>query len=151
MRGVTFQKEPFANLIEELPELWRRHWDEVALDKEAVPLAPAWGEYMELARLGMLHIMTARANGKLIGYYFALVRPHLHYRHTLHGWSDIFIILPEYRKGLTGYKLFRETEKMLRELGVQKNYVMTKVHFPLKLLMRRLGYRFIERTYSKLL
>jgi hypothetical protein len=148
---VTFQEEAFSSLISELPELWNRHWDEVALDKEAVPLAPDWMGYKELERLGMLHIMTARADGKLIGYYFAFVRPHLHYRHTQHAWSDIFIILPEYRKGLTGYRLFVETEKMLKSLGVRKSYVVTKVHIPLKMLMKRLGYRFIERVYSKLL
>lgn len=148
---ITFQKEPFTGLIPELPELWGRHWDEVALDKEAVPLAPDWAGYTELERVGMLHIMTARADGKLIGYYFAIVRPHLHYRHTLHAFSDIFIILPEYRRGLAGYQLFRETEKMLKALGVRKTYVVTKVHIPLKMLMKRLGYRFIERVYSKLL
>lgn len=135
----------------ELPTLFTEHWKEVALDKDIIELDPDWQGYVLLEVRGILHIITARANGKLIGYYFALVMPNLHYKAVKMSWSDIFFILPEYRRGLTGLKLFTETEKMLKSLGVRKSYVMTKVHLPITIIMKRMAYRFIERIYAKIL
>lgn len=148
---ITFQKELFGKIMPELPELFYRHWEEVALDKEAIKLKPDWPTYLQMELLNILHMMTVRAEGKLVGYYIALVRPHLHYAESLTAWSDIFYLLPEYRRGLTGYQLFAETEDMLKKLGVQKSYVMTKAHLPITIIMKRRGYRFIERIYTKLL
>lgn len=148
---ITFQRESFLTIKHELPELFQRHWEEVALDHMEVPLDPDWRCYSEMATMGILHVVTARDNGRLIGYYFAIVRPHLHYKSTLTAFSDIFIIMPEYRKGWTGYRLLKEAEKMLKDIGVRKSYLMTKVHIPLILLVKRLKYRFVERVYTKLL
>ncbi len=154
--GLTFQKESFTAIMPELPEIFCRHWEEIALDKTAIKLDPDWERYMAFDASGVLHMLTVREDKKLVGYYLALVMPHLHYKSSLTAFSDIFYILPEHRRsgrGLknAGYKMFEEVEKMLREAGVQKSYVMTKVHLPITMLMKRLKYRFIERTYTKLL
>ena len=37
------------------------------------------------------------------------------------------------------------------EVGVQKHYVMTKVHKDANILMKRLGYKFIEKIFTRLL
>ncbi len=148
---IAYQKETWAKLLPELPALFVMHWQEVGLDREKIPLDPDWERYALLEAQGILHMVTARDDGILIGYYVALVLPHLHYKSSRTAFSDIFFIHPEYRRGLTGYKLFLETEKMLKKLGVQKSYVMTKQHLPLNILMKRLKYRFIEKIYTKLL
>lgn len=131
--------------------MFLQHWKEIALDQSVIKLDPDWQRYCLMEVQNQLHIMTVREGTKLIGYYFAIVLPHLHYKSSYTAYSDIFYILPEYRRGLAGYKLFRETEKMLKDLGVQKSYVMTKTHLPITMLMKRLKYRFIERIYTKLL
>ena len=148
---LSFQKERFSDILEELPEIFYRHWEEVALDRTVITLDPDWERYAQLDKMNQLHMMTVRDDGVLIGYFLAFVWPHIHYKSSMTAWSDIFYLMPEYRFGWTGYKLFKHAEKMLKVLGVQKSYVMTKRHIPLNMLMKRLGYRLIEKVYTRLL
>ena len=137
--------------MHELPVIFYEHWKEIALDKKVIPLDPDWNRYATMDSQGYLHMMTVRDDGILIGYYLAIVMSHLHYKSSMTAWSDIFYLHPDYRFGWTGYKLFVHTESMLKKLGVQKSYVMTKAHLPINMLMKRLKYRLIERTFTKLL
>lgn len=126
------------------------------MDQAAIPLDPAWHWYVDMELSGCYHMMTVRDEGILVGYYGAIVKPHLHYKTSLTAWSDILYILPEYRKtgwGLagTGYRLICEAEKMLKDLGVQKSYLMTKAYLPIKIIVKRLKYRLTEIIYTKLL
>lgn len=153
---ITYQKEWFGKIMPELPDIFYAHWQEIALEKKAIKLAPDWNRYIALEAAKMLHIMTVRDNGILIGYYFGLVSSHLHYKASLTAWSDLFFVLPEYRTagfGLIGIgqRLLREAEKMLKDLGVQRHYMMTKQHLPLNMLMKRLRYKLVEKVYTRLL
>lgn len=148
---ITYQKEWFSKIMPELPEIFLEHWKEVGLDRDKVPLDPDWNRYVFMEAQGFLHVTTARDDGRLIGYYVAIIMPHLHYKTSLTAFSDIFYLRPEYRFGLTGYRLFTETEKYLKLLHVQKSYVMTKAHLPINIIMKRLKYKLIERIFTKLL
>ncbi len=153
---ITFQKESFIQCMAELPEIFHAHWREVAIDHNAVPLDPDWEQYTILELQGVLHMMTVRDNGVLIGYYLAFVKTHLHYKSTLHSWSDLLFLTKRYRNsgmGLasTGFRLIRETERMLKAMGVKKTYLMTKEYIPLNILTKRLAYRLTEMVYTKLL
>lgn len=148
---ITFKKESFTQLMEELPPLFHEHWLEVARDKKAIPLDMDWKRYIEMDAMGQLHTMTVREDGILVGYFVAIVWTHLHYKTSLTAWSDIFYLHPAYRSGWTGYKLFVHVEAMLKTLGVQKSYVMTKAHLPINIIMKRLKYRLVERVFTKLL
>ncbi len=135
----------------ELPELFLAHYEEIALDKDVIKLDPDWNKYLQLELMGILHIMSVRDAARLIGYHISVVSPHLHYKSTITALSDIFYLLPEYRQGWTGYKLFEETEKMLKALGVVRFYNVTKVHLPINIIMKRRGYRLVDKVYTKLL
>lgn len=157
---ITFQKEPFSALFDELSDVIYPHWEEVALDKEVIPLNPDWEKYFRLEREGALHVLTVRDDGKLVGYYYGLIAGHLHYAQSLTAHTDIFYLAPEYRLGYTAVRLFSEAEKMLRRLGVQKWYIGHKVHstvhgrkktLDMEPLFTRLGFKFIEKHYAKLL
>lgn len=153
---ITFQKESFIKLMPELPAIFYAHWKEVALDQDIIPLDPDWDQYAFLEMNKMLHTMTVRDDGILIGYYNVIVRNHLHYKTTLHAWSDLVYLLPEYRNsgaGLlsTGYKLIRRTNTMLKKLGVKKSYLMTKSYIPLNMLTEFMNYRDTERIYTLIL
>ena len=151
---LSYQKERFVDIITELPEIFYKHWDEIALDKDTIPLNPAWDEYTRLEAIGVLHVTTARDEGRLAGYIFSLVHPHLHYKQSLTAYTDLMYLRREYTRGFGVFRyasLIRHSEKMLRDLGVQKRYLMTKVYHDLTPLFARLGYRFIEKISAKLL
>ena len=145
---ITYQKEFFYYIMPELPALFMAHYDEVALDKEHMALSPAWKQYINLETAGVLHILTVRAGGELVGYFFNLVYPHLHYSDVLCSFSDMFFMRPQYRKGWRGVKLFIENEKMLKALGVKKLFIMTKIHIDVIKIIERLRYKTIEYVHS---
>lgn len=151
---LQYQQERFVDLMPELPEIFYKHWNDIALDKDVIRLDPAWDEYMRLEALGILKITTARHDGRLVGYVFSLVHPHLHYKKSLTAYTDLMYLRREYTKGFGVFRyagLILHSEKILRDLGVQKRYLMTKVYHDMTPLFARLGYRFIEKISAKLL
>lgn len=151
---TTFQEETFAQVQGEIRGLLKEHWEEVALDKESIPLDPDWDQYRAIDGLGMLSILTARdSDGLLVGYYVAFIRKHLHYANSLTAFSDLYFLKPQYRNGRTGLRLFQAHEKAMKARGVQKIYTMHKlhVHSTMGRLLKFLGYRHIENIHSKVL
>lgn len=152
---LAYKKERFVDLLPELPEIFYQHWLAIALNKETIPLSPAWDEYRRLEQAGFLHIMAARDGEKLVGYFFAIVHPHLHYSSVLTANSDMFYIRKEYTRGLAGAvrlrALVRASEKMFNVLGVKKVYIAIKLSKDLSKLFEREGYTIIEFVVHKLL
>lgn len=146
---VTFCVEDWFDCKDEMAALWPDHWKEVALDHEAIPLDPDLALYDHLADGGMLHCMIAREGGKIVGYHLSIVKPHLHYRTSLHAQTDVYYIAPEHRKGMTGVRLFKEVELSLKSRGVKKMITGTKLSLDMSAIFKRLGWRETERTYTK--
>ena len=84
-------------------EMWSLHWQEIALDKDTILLEPDVDSFIEMEQRGALQIVTARDDGRLIGYHVTIVRNHLHYKSSLSGYVDMYFIHPDYRKGRTGF------------------------------------------------
>lgn len=152
---VAYQQEPWATYVVDAPPLWRLHYAEVALDQDVIPLDMDVERYAALDATGQLHLVTARAGPEahLVGYYTALVGPHLHYKRTLCAAVDLYFVLPAYRQGWTGIRLFQEAERTLKARGVVKVATGTKLHAGLErtTLFMRLGYRPTEQLLTKLL
>jgi hypothetical protein len=148
----SFRWERFAFVAHETPPLFEQHWREVALNKDAIRLDPDWDRYFQLDAAGVLQILTVRVEGKLVGYHFVFIYPHLHYFSTSSAETDMFYLTPEYRQGLTGYNLLRFVRDGLKQHGVKQHSIRTKLHIQsFEPLLRRLGYRPIETVYCKLL
>lgn len=148
---LTYQVEPFDIAWPEMCKLFEGHYDEIALDKERIKLSPSHDRYKAMADLGMFHILTARSDGLLIGYWATFVYPHFHYDHDLMGFCDIYYLKPEFRKGRNGINLFKEAEKALKKRGCVKIFSATKLHGDLdnSKLFEWLGWKWVEKVYSK--
>lgn len=149
--GTVYQVERWRDIKGEMLPLLKRHWREVALNHEAVPLDIDHEQYDALDESGALHILTVRRSGLLIGYHVAIVTPHLHYKSTLHGITDVYWIAPECRHGVTAMRMFQAVERELGKLGVRKLFTATKLHMDQGPLFERLGYKPVERLYAKLI
>lgn len=145
--------ERFGLIARELAPLFKRHWREIALNQDKVPLDPDWDRYLNYDLAGFLHCLTARRDGALAGYIFFFVHPHIHYASTPWAQTDIFWIAPEYRGGMTFIRMLNESEAYLKRLGAKVVYLNRKLHFDERLgnLFERKGYRPIELVYSKYL
>ncbi|MHB8815838.1 MAG: GNAT family protein [Steroidobacteraceae bacterium] len=146
---VAFAVETYRQAQPGIADLLPAHWEEIALDKDAIKLDVDWANYAWLAEQGMLHIVTARDGNVLVGYHISIIRPHAHYKGSLTCFSDIMYLKPEYRAGMTGYKLIRFFRDSVKAKGVQKIYMMTKLTLDLDPILRRLGFKAIERVYTQ--
>lgn len=151
---LTFAWERFGLIVKELPPLFKRHWQEIALNKDKVSLDPHWERYFDYDIADILNVLTVRANGALVGYLFVLVNQHLHYASTLYAQTDIFWLEPAYRQGFVGLRMFREMERHLKSRGVKVIHAVVKLHFEagrgtLGPLFKRLGYGPVETVWSK--
>lgn len=148
---VTYAVEHLRDMQSELETLLPHHWEEIARDKETIKLDPDWPSYHLLERVGQFHAIVCRCEGKMVGYLVSFIRPHLHYRKSLTAITDLYFILPEFRKGRIGIQLFKETEKTWKARGVQKAFIGTKVAKDMGRILKRLGWTHIEDLYAKVL
>ncbi len=148
---LTAAPEPFAPFLEEVKPLLPRHWEELGLNKETVPLSPQYDEYLRRNALGMVFTIALRDNGVLAGYFVGFKAPGLHYSTCLTLHLDIFWLAPEHRGQMGGVKLFKAVEREAKRQGIQRMFVGTKVHADASALFERLGYTFVERVYSVML
>ena len=137
---MEFQVESFDDVKDDIKYLLDLHYNEIALDKEVIPLDPDWDKYRNLYNLGILKIITARDEGKIVGYSIFFVNAHLHYKSSIYANNDLLYLHPEYRKGSLGIKLIKYSEKVLRDLGVTKILWHIKFNKDFRLLLHRLGY-----------
>lgn len=146
---ITFQQEPWSALRYTIWPLWQMHYDEIAEDKERIPLDPDWQKYTRLADLGNLSITTARKDGELVGYVFVFIDTHLHYRTTLVAQFDLYFLLPECRGGRMAFRMFQAVERHLAEAGVVKVFGNTKLAHDHSRLFKAMGWREAERLFVK--
>ena len=146
--------EKFSDISAELPPLFIRHWREVASYQKELPLDPHWERYFECSMLNILHPLTVRSNGVLVGYVFVLVYPHLHHQTALYAAVDGIWLDPAYRAGWTGIKMIQEVEKGMRRLGVKMLRFTSQIKFETERgtfgkVLERLGYAATEVAHDK--
>lgn len=147
---ITFQVEALDDCLPEIMRLLDDHFEEVSTHKDKLGGpnmdVPA---YYAMEANGALHIVTARSEGAVVGYYVAFVHPHLHYAHSLMASVDVYYLKPEFRKGANGVKLFKEAERTLKKRGVQRIFSGTKLNKDMGKLFEFLGWTETERLFVK--
>lgn len=146
---VHFQTEKWRDALPEMEPILVKHWREIALGHDKVPLDIARDRYQHLCDEGLLHVVTARDNDVLVGYHVAIVSGHLHYESTLHAITDVYFIVPKYRLGFTGIRMFRYIEAEMRKRGVKKLITATKLHLNIGKVLSWLGFAPTETVYTK--
>lgn len=146
---LTTQIESFTQLQPQLKDIFPKHWEELALNRDKVPLDPMYEVYFDRDARGEVLLVTLREVGEICGYFIGFINPGLHYRTCLTCIMDIFYVKPEHRNKRGGVKLFKAVETELKRRGVQRIYVGSKDHKPSGRLFEMLGYTQIETYYSK--
>ena len=148
---LEFGWEPIGDVVEEYLPLMKRQAEEVG-EGEIDPNLP-W--FFAQARAGILKIFAARRDGVLVGYIVFLVCPSTWNVKILMGIANMFWLSPAERFGWSGINLFRNAEKALKELGVQRVDFYPKIDlcndkgYTVASLLERLGYRKVEWRMTK--
>jgi GNAT superfamily N-acetyltransferase len=149
---ITINQERYSDVLaREFVPLLNWHWQEIANDKDRIPLDVNFEAYKKLDSEGKIVILTARDDKRLIGYsIFFLVRSP-HYKGTLVGMNDVLYLDPEYRRGSAGSRLIAESERVMREMGVVKITWHVKLVNGLQRILEAKGYKVDEIMMGKVL
>lgn len=149
--AATFQWEPFSAIVREWLPLARKQYEERAYLLDEVPMDVDFDRYFLQALAGILHCMTVRVDGLLVGYAFALIGPHLHHNSTIFSIEDMYWLDPLYREGLTGYKMLKHFDEGLRERDVEVSWISESLlrERTVAPMLERLGYKPIQTIWAK--
>lgn len=111
-------------------------------------LAPDDAQFSWLDSNNMLHLVTVRFNGELVGYHASFIRRHMHHP-VLTAYVDAFYLLPEHRRGMVGVKMFKFAVETLKERGVGLIYSGVRVDKNIGPILKRLGFEHTEDLYRK--
>lgn len=147
---IAYNVEDPATFMGEMRELLPLHYDELCVTKD-FPLLPDYEAYGRLHSSGMLRCITARDGADLVGYAIFIVQPHLHYMTCKTAFEDIYFLRKDHRLGRTGIRLFQFAEEALKNDGVHRIIMHTKVHLDNSRLFEYLGYKHTDKLYTKIL
>lgn len=149
---LSVKCERLADILPELIPIFPGHWQELALNKDQVPLDPQYDVYLEREeRDELLSVIMRDDQGTIAGYFFGFIAPGLHYQTCLTCTMDIFYIRDEYRSGTAAIRLFRFVERELKTRGVDRWFVGSKCHSDLSRMFEALKFDKVEVYYSKYL
>lgn len=149
---ITYQVESFAECIDEIKPLLRRHYREICSHPDILVFNPDYETYEQLGSIDMLRIMTVRDEGYLAGYFITMIMPHLHYSDTIYGLNDILYIDHDYRGSTVGYRLFVNAMNDLKDnCGVTVLCVHMKIKHQFRRLLEKLEFKQTEENWEVIL
>lgn len=154
---LVFAWERFPAIAREIVPLLHRHYRETGSNVAAVPLDLDFAQYMQLDAAGVMHVLTARHGQKLVGYLFSTVGMHLNFVTTKHSTVHMYYLLPDYRKGWNGVRLFRHWIDAAANSGVRVLQIAETLRVRgkhdkrVEVLLRYLGFKPMEQCYTRLL
>lgn len=146
---ITAQVENLTDTLEEMKPLFPAHWEELALNKDRVPLDPQYDIYLIRDARGEVLFVTLRQDGKLMGYFVGFIAPGLHYKTCLTLTMDIFWTCHEIRGGTSALRMFRLVEKEAKRRGVDRIFYGSKLHKDASRLFAAMRMEPVETYYSK--
>jgi GNAT superfamily N-acetyltransferase len=153
MQMLTIRPERIDHqLWGELQPLLRAHWEEIALNKAEIPLAPDFETYRAMSLDNALIMLTVRDEmAQLVGYSCTFLTRHPHYRTRLLAANDVIYLVPAQRKWKTGTRLIMATEQAAREAGADWMTWHFKPEHSLAPILLKMGYNNHENTMAKVL
>jgi GNAT superfamily N-acetyltransferase len=130
-------------------------YDEAASSAKQHPLSVAWAQYQKLSDVGLLHICGCFDGDILVG--FVCIVKSLDFWRVGSFVADVTAVYlrPEYRKGLNGYRLIRQAEKLAIVIDCKEIRFSvsrrSKGHSgkPRANLFATIGYQFREAVFTK--
>jgi GNAT superfamily N-acetyltransferase len=149
---LAFAVEPFREVYDEATPLLVEHWNEIAKNKHLMRLNPDEDIYAELADQKKLLLVTARdgeKNGKLVGYFLWFLVAHTHYKHVRVAEEDLHFLLPDYRRGMTGYQFLKAACLAALEHGAELLVMREKIGHEHAAILQRLGFVATDVIYTR--
>ena len=116
---IQIQPERVASCWDEIDALARMHHAGTSSYRRHEPYNPDKQRYFINNNNGFFHLMTARDEGKLVGYFGLYIMPSMHSQ-LLTATEDTFFIHPDYRQGRLAIRMLRAVEQLCRDRQVHE-------------------------------
>lgn len=146
---ITYALEPWARYYRDCQTLWLEHYDEIAVQKDRMPMRPDVAAYQGLEAMGALQILVARDDGRMVGYVVSIIRPHMHYADVQCGFEDAYFLTKSHRRGMIGVRLISQAVRHMRAVGCKKAFFTTKLALDMGRIFEHLGFAQTDAIYSK--
>lgn len=149
---TTYQIENWIEFYPDCIALFEEHEAELGEGNPKMPLDPAYDAWRAMDQMGVLSIMTARVDDKLVGYCLFVLSANLKSRNVLCAEQKLWFVTKSHRRGGIGIKLFTKSVEFLKNFREVKNiypHRWTTVDSEvLDKFFKSLGAVEIERQYS---
>lgn len=145
---IKFAVESLAEILPEMEPLLREHWSEIAPVEDA-PYDPNLELYQYFDSVGMLLIISARDDDKLVGYFACILRPHPHSQKIITAVEEAFYVIPDKRKHSIGQRLIKLMLVALQERKVHKLYTHEFVGHKIGPLYEKLKFKKLYTIYGR--
>lgn len=145
---MIFAVEPLASCWDEIMELASAHWLETESYRHNQPFAPSFDRYVSYDKAGWLMQVTARDQGRLVGYATMYVTPSMHSQSMI-ATEDTYFLLPEYRKGRNAIQLLDFTERECARRGAVEITMTSKLTNKAGRILELRGYEMVAQQWSK--
>ena len=146
---LEFEEADLYEAIQEAEPMLEDFYKEL-LPEHNLPFDPNYQAYLAAAKSGSMFCCTCKKDGKLIGFVVFHLSPYLYSCRCRMAVQDLLYITKSERKGFVGIKLLKAAEQMLRSKGVDIINIVCKVHHDQTKLFERLGYKLVEKHFTKM-
>jgi GNAT superfamily N-acetyltransferase len=137
-----------ADLVE-AQRLVAAHWQEVASDRDLRPLDPDWPRYLAMEKAGVVLLLGAFVDGKLVGYALGIVTPDLHSRGLIVYQNDALFLAPSHRRSRLGIRLIEASEEAAEARGARYFIWHAKEGSALERLLRARSYSVKDVLFAR--
>lgn len=147
---IKVQEEDFNSIKDDIMPLLEKHYNEVKLFGNIVPLDPNLHLYEMMNMTGNFVFITARLeDNTLIGYMSLFLQQDLHSQKHMIAHTDMCYVAEEHRGKDVFSAMLHATEGGLKELGVSTFTVMFPTQNVPKKMLTELGYLQDQVSFSK--
>ena len=130
-------------------ELINEHWVEMESRKDLLQIDVDYDRYEAVEQAGMLLVLIAKENEKVVGYSVNILSTHLHHKDTLMCYNDLLFLTQSKRNGSLGIRLIQETEELAKRRGAEMMFWHSKSNTPLSRILPRMGNTLYEQVFIK--
>ncbi len=145
---ISFQWEPFSRVFAEVAPLAFRTYGEAGVLRKYLPFDADWERYFQFEDTGIFSILTARRDGKMVGYVACIVLPHIQVRTELCATVNAIFLAPEQRSGTLGVRMLKRAVADLQAKGVHLFHIAAKEKL-FGSILERIGFEVEETIYVK--
>lgn len=145
---IAFRWEPFSQVFSEVAPLTFRNFNEAGSLKDVLPFDPDWERYFQFEDSRILHVLTARKKGEMVGYVACLVLPHIQHRLEPCCTVNSIYLHPDHRAGTLGIRMLKRAMADLEAKGVKLYHIAARQE-AFGHILKRLGFAVEETVYVK--